>query len=45
MKLIGKAYVSPYLKQFSKYDAAISELLAAFESLYAWLKRAQYCFI
>ena len=41
----GKAYVSPHLKHFSKYAAAISEFRAAFESLYAWLKRVQYCSI
>ena len=44
-KLIGKNYASPHLNHLSKYEAAISELRAAFESLYAWLKRAQYCFI
>ena len=26
---------------FSKYEAAISELQAAFENLFAWLKRRQ----
>ena len=39
VKLIGKAYVS------TKYEAAISELQAAFESLFAWFKRGQYCSI
>ena len=38
-------YVIRHLKHFSKREAAISELRAAFESLYAWLKRAQYCSI
>ena len=45
VKLISKTYVSPHIKHFSKYEAAIYELCAAFESLYAWLKRAQCCFI
>ena len=37
VKLIGKAYASPHLKHFSRYEAAIFELQAAFESLYAFL--------
>ena len=32
VKLIGKTYVSTHLKHFSKYEAAFSELPAAFES-------------
>ena len=38
-------YVSRHLRHFSKCEAAISKLRVAFENLYAWLKRAQYCFI
>ena len=38
-------YVSTHLKHFSKCEAAISKLRAAFESLYALLKRARYCSI
>ena len=45
VKSIGKTYVSPHIKHFSKYEAAISELRAAFGSLYAWFKLAQYCSI
>ena len=45
VKLIEKTYVSPHLKHFSKYKAAIYEFRVAFESLHAWLKRTQYCFI
>ena len=45
VKSIGKTYVRPHIKHFSKYEAAISELRAAFGSLYAWLKLAQYCSI
>ena len=35
VKLIGKTYVNPHLKHFSKYEAAISELWPTFKSLYA----------
>ena len=38
VRLIGKTYVSTHLKHFSKFRTA-------FESLYDWLKRAQYCSI
>ena len=42
VELIAKTYVKPHLTHFSKYEAAISELQGAFESLYAWPKRAKY---
>ena len=43
VKLTAKTYVSPHLKHFANYKAAISELWAVFESLYTQLKRAEYC--
>ena len=45
VKLTGKTYASTHLKHLWKYEAASFELQAAFESSYAWLKRAQYCSI
>ena len=45
VKLIWKIYVSTHLKHFAKYEIAISELRAASQGLYAWLKRAEYCSI
>ena len=35
-------YVTTHLKHFSKWEAAIFELQADFESVYAWLKCAKY---